>query len=56
MTAGLLALLIVTILATVWAKNLAYRRHRHVSGWTISTALFPPLVLILWALPPKTAS
>ena len=51
MVLSLIILLVVTILAVMWARKLAARRGRHVSGWALATALFPPVVLILWALP-----
>lgn len=50
---SLILLLIVTIIATYWARQLAQHRKRHVSGWSFATAMLPPLVLILWLLPTK---
>jgi len=51
-----IALLIVTILATYWARDLALHRRRHVGAWALATAMLPPVVLILWALPPKSVA
>lgn len=53
MTSALIILLVVTILAMIWARRLAIRRGRHVTAWTLATALLPPVVLVLWALPSK---
>lgn len=53
---SLILLLIVTIIATYWARQLAQHRRRHVSGWSLATAMLPPLVLILWALPAKRSA
>ncbi len=54
MIISLVLLLIVTVLATFWSRHLANRRNRNAGAWTFVTALLPPMVLILWALPPKT--
>lgn len=51
---GLVALLVITVLATYWANRLAYQRKRHVGAWSFATAMLPPLALVLWALPAKT--
>lgn len=56
MTFGLLALLAATIAATWWAKHLARHRQRRVAAWAFATAMLPPLVLVLWALPAKPAA
>jgi hypothetical protein len=53
---SLLALLIVTIIATYWARHLAQLRKRHVKGWMFATAMLPPAVLVLWALPKRGPS
>ncbi|MGI9484636.1 MAG: hypothetical protein ACR2RF_01890 [Geminicoccaceae bacterium] len=49
----LIVLLVITFVATYWANRLAYQRKRHVGGWSFATAMLPPLVLILWALPAR---
>jgi amino acid transporter len=54
MVLSLIILLVVTILAVMWARKLAAKRGRHVNGWALATALFPPVVLILWALPRRS--
>lgn len=51
MILSLVLMVAVTVLATYWARQLAFRRGRHIGGWAFATALFPPLVLILWLLP-----
>ena len=51
MIASLLALLAITFGAVAWARPLARRRGRHVSGWALAVAMLPPVVLVLWALP-----
>jgi hypothetical protein len=48
-----LVLLIVTVVATGWSRRLAAARGRHTAGWALATALFPPVVLILWTLPAR---
>ena len=52
---SLLALLTVTIIATYWARDLAQLRQRHVKGWMIATAMLPPVVFVLWALPKRVS-
>ncbi|MGI9418130.1 MAG: hypothetical protein ACR2RA_09885 [Geminicoccaceae bacterium] len=54
MIAGLLLLLAVTFAATYWARLLARDRNRYVAGWMFATAMFAPIVLILWTLPRRT--
>jgi len=51
----LLVTLVVTILAVMWARKLAARRGRHINGWGLATAFFPPIALILWALPSRSS-
>ena len=53
MILSLAILLFVTVLAGMWARQLADQRGRHVTGWTWATVVFPPIVLILWALPKR---
>ena len=53
MIVSLLLLLVVTVAATWWARQLAVARGRRAGAWALATALFPPVVLILWALPAK---
>ena len=53
---SLLALLIVTIIATYWARYLAQQRKRHVKGWMFASAMLPPVVFILWALPARATA
>ena len=53
---GLIVLLVVTFIATYWARHLAQHRKRHVGGWSFATAMLPPLVLILWALPARASA
>ncbi len=55
MPIALAALLIITIMASFWARRLAVSRGRRVTAWVLATAWFPPAVLILLALPPRTA-
>ena len=55
MVVALVAVLIVTFIATYWARSLAYDKGRHVGGWMFATVMFPPVVLILWMLSPRTA-
>ena len=52
----LLLLLILTIAATWWARRLAIGRGRSVGAWAFATAMLPPVVLILWALPARPLS
>jgi|GEM_PF-4593694 len=54
MIASLLVLLVITFIATWWARHLAAERGRHVGGWALATALLPPIVLILWVLPTRS--
>ncbi|MEM7042381.1 MAG: hypothetical protein AAF543_06180 [Pseudomonadota bacterium] len=53
MIASLLLVLLITFLATWWARQLAMHRHRHVKGWMWATVMFPPAVLVLWVLPAR---
>jgi hypothetical protein len=46
--------LAITLIAMFWARRLADRRNRHVGGWTLATAILPPVVLVLWALPARS--
>jgi hypothetical protein len=54
MTLTLPALLILTFVATWWSRRLAVARGRSASAWALATALLPPVVLLLWALPART--
>jgi hypothetical protein len=49
---SLLVTLAITALASLWARRLARQRGRHVRRWIWAAAAIPPLVLILWVLPP----
>ena len=51
----LLLLLAVTATATWLSRMLASKRNRHAGLWAFATAMLPPVVLILWALPSKDA-
>ncbi|MEZ5931245.1 MAG: hypothetical protein R3F54_04740 [Alphaproteobacteria bacterium] len=50
---SLLLLLVVTVAATWWSRRLAAARGRSVAAWSLATALFPPIVLMLRALPAR---
>jgi len=52
---SLVLLLAITIIATYWARYLAKQRGRHIGAWALATAALPPVVLLLWALPPRQA-
>ena len=56
MTYTLVAFLVITVIATYWARHLAAHRRRNIGVWAFATAMLPPLVLILWALPQKPAA
>jgi len=47
----LIAFLLITVLRVLAARSLALRKHRHTFGWMLATALFPPVILMLLALP-----
>jgi membrane-associated protease RseP (regulator of RpoE activity) len=53
LTYALVVLLLITVIATYWARHLAAHRRRNIGVWAFATAMLPPLVLILWALPEK---
>ncbi len=56
MIISLLMVLLVTLIATWWSRHLAMERGRRAGAWALATAIFPPVVLILWALPRRAAS
>jgi len=54
MILSLLVLLAITVAATWWSRLLAAERGRAVGAWALTTALLPPVVLLLWLLPAKS--
>jgi len=48
---GLTIFLLITLLCVLIARSLALRKQRNTFGWMLATALFPPVLLILLALP-----
>lgn len=54
MIISLLLMFAITVIATWWARDLAEKRGRAVGAWGFATAIFPPIALILWALPARS--
>ena len=48
---GLTIFLLITLLCVLIARSFALRKQRNAFDWMLTTALFPPVVLILLALP-----
>jgi len=47
---------LVTLVLVIAARALAQRRHRNAFVWGLATALCPPALLVLLALPKRNAA